>query len=158
MWDDTQEDTDDDHMLELHYIIAELPDDLMALWPRSGNWFGPGRKRLYPRASKRKEENAELHSESSSPEDPEEGNSKVGNSDNQDPEKLSHEPGGEGAGEAEDEHIPPLEVQFNEEKPDDIDEDEAAVITSLIRRILKYDPAERPSAAELLQDPWFEGV
>ncbi len=43
-----------------------------------------------------------------------------------------------------------LEVLFNEHKPDHIDEDEAAIISSLVRRILKYNPLVRPSAAELL--------
>jgi hypothetical protein len=32
---------------------------------------------------------------------------------------------------------------------------EALKAKALIRRILKYDPAERPSAAEILRDPWF---
>jgi serine/threonine protein kinase len=41
-------------------------------------------------------------------------------------------------------------------KPDTIDENEARVITDLIRRILRYDPAERPSAADLLAEEWFQ--
>lgn len=50
----------------------------------------------------------------------------------------------------------PLEVRFEEHKPDDIGDVEAGVITSLIRSILKYEPMQRPTAAELLKHPWFQ--
>lgn len=50
----------------------------------------------------------------------------------------------------------PLEVRFKEHKPNNIDDMEADVITSLIRSILKYDPLQRPSAEELLKHPWFQ--
>ncbi|KAK3942500.1 hypothetical protein QBC46DRAFT_406245 [Diplogelasinospora grovesii] len=50
----------------------------------------------------------------------------------------------------------PLEVLFERNKPDDIDAEEAAVVTTLIRHILKYDPSERPSAEELLKEKWLE--
>ncbi|KAF9701433.1 hypothetical protein EKO04_000677 [Ascochyta lentis] len=48
-----------------------------------------------------------------------------------------------------------LEQRFAKRKHPDIDDEEAAVICQLIREILVYDPAERPSAAELLKHPWF---
>ncbi|KAI1129805.1 serine protein kinase [Nemania abortiva] len=38
----------------------------------------------------------------------------------------------------------------------DLDEGEARKVKALIRRILQYDPAKRPSATELLRDPLFE--
>lgn len=50
----------------------------------------------------------------------------------------------------------PLEVRFAEHKPCDIDDEEAGVVTSLIRLILKYDPMQRPTAEELLKHPWFQ--
>ncbi|KAJ2966941.1 hypothetical protein NQ176_g9907 [Zarea fungicola] len=37
----------------------------------------------------------------------------------------------------------------------DIGEEEGRQVKKLIRRILQYDPAMRPSAAEILLDPWF---
>ncbi|KAG7285230.1 hypothetical protein NEMBOFW57_009851 [Staphylotrichum longicolle] len=50
----------------------------------------------------------------------------------------------------------PLELLFEQNKPADIDADEAGIITALIRRILKYKASERPSAAEILKDKWFK--
>ena len=51
---------------------------------------------------------------------------------------------------------PSLEALFSEYKPDDIDDENAKVITGLIRQILKYERSERPSAAEILEHPWFK--
>ncbi|KAI1303969.1 serine protein kinase [Xylaria venustula] len=48
-----------------------------------------------------------------------------------------------------------LEDFFEHKKPNDIDRNEAGQIKRLLRRIFRYDPKERPSAAELLQEPWF---
>ena len=47
-----------------------------------------------------------------------------------------------------------MEEMFDQERPD-LDEEEARKVKALIRRILQYDPAKRPSPAEILQDPWF---
>ncbi|KAK8037640.1 CMGC/SRPK protein kinase [Apiospora marii] len=49
-----------------------------------------------------------------------------------------------------------MEEFFDEAKPD-LDEEEAGKVKALVRRILQYDPEKRPSAAELLRDPWFSG-
>lgn len=47
-----------------------------------------------------------------------------------------------------------MEESFDEAGPE-IDEEEARKIKMLIRRILQYDPAKRPSTADILRDPWF---
>ncbi|KAH6980857.1 serine protein kinase [Ilyonectria sp. MPI-CAGE-AT-0026] len=107
---------DDDHLLALNDILGDLSSDIMALWPRSGRWFGPDGERLNPRAELPADDdlfNPELHVDDS------------------------------------------LETLFGQNKPDDVDEAESAVIIALIRRILNYDPALRPTAEELLEDPWF---
>ena len=43
-----------------------------------------------------------------------------------------------------------LKICFNKYKPNDIDEEEAKVIIRLIYQVSKYDPSERPCAAEIL--------
>jgi serine/threonine protein kinase len=48
----------------------------------------------------------------------------------------------------------PMEELFDQAGPD-LDEDEACKVKALVRRILQYDPARRPSPAEILLDPWF---
>lgn len=47
-----------------------------------------------------------------------------------------------------------VEQAFDETRPD-VDDAEAAQIKSLVRWILNYDPAKRPSADEILRHPWF---
>ncbi|OAA57871.1 serine/threonine-protein kinase SRPK3 [Niveomyces insectorum RCEF 264] len=47
-----------------------------------------------------------------------------------------------------------IEDKFDEAAPD-IPKEEAQTIKALIRRILQYDPAQRPSAKDILLDPWF---
>ncbi|KAH8908581.1 serine/threonine-protein kinase SRPK3 [Coniochaeta sp. PMI_546] len=49
-----------------------------------------------------------------------------------------------------------LEIMFREQKPSEIGDDEEAVILSLLRQILRYDPNERPSAVDLLEHVWFK--
>ncbi len=50
-----------------------------------------------------------------------------------------------------------MEELFDQAGPD-IDEDDARSVKALIRRILQYDPAKRPSPAEILSDSWFRGI
>ncbi|CAI7635402.1 unnamed protein product [Penicillium glandicola] len=47
-----------------------------------------------------------------------------------------------------------MEMLFDQASPD-LDEEEAHKVKALIRWILQYDPAKRPSPAEILSDPWF---
>ncbi|KAF7537894.1 hypothetical protein G7Z17_g12753 [Cylindrodendrum hubeiense] len=106
----------DDHLLALNDILGDLPSSIMALWPRSGSWFGPDRERLNPRADL--------------PTDNDRFNPKLFIN-------VS------------------LETVFGQNKPHDIDDAESAVIVALIRRTLNYDPWLRPTAEELLEEPWF---
>ena len=48
-----------------------------------------------------------------------------------------------------------LKVLFAQYKPAEIDNEESAVLCSLMQQILEYNPAKRPSAADLLKHPWF---
>lgn len=47
-----------------------------------------------------------------------------------------------------------MEELFDEASPD-ISKEESDAVKALVRRILQYDPAKRPSAEEILLDPWF---
>ncbi|KAF5616943.1 cmgc srpk kinase [Fusarium sp. NRRL 25303] len=48
----------------------------------------------------------------------------------------------------------PMEQAFEDNSPD-MTEEEAQEVKKLIRWILQYDPAKRPSAEEILRHPWF---
>ncbi|RAK85729.1 kinase-like protein [Aspergillus costaricaensis CBS 115574] len=50
-----------------------------------------------------------------------------------------------------------MEEQFDSTEPD-IDLKEADEVKGLIRWILQYDPAKRPSPAEILSHPWFRNI
>ncbi|KAH7309688.1 serine protein kinase [Stachybotrys elegans] len=52
---------------------------------------------------------------------------------------------------------PPLEELFDQTDPD-LSTEEANEVKALIKRILQYDPAKRPTATELLIDPWFSAI
>ncbi|KAK8109433.1 kinase-like protein [Apiospora kogelbergensis] len=47
-----------------------------------------------------------------------------------------------------------MEEMFDQANPD-LDAEETDAVKVLIRRILQYDPAQRPSPTEILRDPWF---
>lgn len=48
-----------------------------------------------------------------------------------------------------------LEDVFDCYKPSAMSAQESDAVKSLLRRIFQYEPEKRPSAAELLKDPWF---
>ncbi|CAG8946696.1 unnamed protein product [Penicillium salamii] len=50
-----------------------------------------------------------------------------------------------------------MEECFDRAGPE-LDEEEANKVKALIRWILQYDPAKRPSPTEILSDPWFCGI
>lgn len=161
--DDSEEEADDDHLLEMHEILGNLPDKLMAAWPRSAEWFGPNGERLNPRANLAEENLAELDGDEGSDHPVDEDRKEADDAEEMDEfeahlddiedskiEDLNMEEDGELF------VSKPLEDLFDENKPCDIGPGEARAITSLIRRILRYEPAERPSAAELLEEAWFK--
>ncbi|KFA75783.1 hypothetical protein S40288_09664 [Stachybotrys chartarum IBT 40288] len=52
---------------------------------------------------------------------------------------------------------PPMEELFDQAGPE-LDVEEAGVVKALIRRILQYNPVDRPTAVEILSDPWFATI
>lgn len=52
-----------------------------------------------------------------------------------------------------------MEELFDEASPHEpLDKEEAEEVKNLIRWILNYDPAKRPSPAEVLRHPWFAAI
>ncbi|KAL2810860.1 kinase-like domain-containing protein, partial [Aspergillus cavernicola] len=54
--------------------------------------------------------------------------------------------------------LPTLEESFDKTKPDDLDEEEAGVVKSVLRWTLQYEQEDRPSASDLLKHPWFAAM
>ena len=50
----------------------------------------------------------------------------------------------------------PIKVRIDDLKL--ASDEEATATVKLVERCLRLDPAHRPTAAELLSDPWFDGV
>lgn len=119
MFGNTQEDADDDHLIQLHNIVRPLSDSIMSAWPGASTWFDADGNPV--------------------PQDDEHGDG------------AAVEIEGQGELYVYD----TLEQRFAKAKPADIDDEEAAIVCKLIREMLAYDPAERPSATELLKHPWF---
>lgn len=53
---------------------------------------------------------------------------------------------------------PPLEMFPKRKAPPEMDAGEVEAVGVLLREILQYNPAKRPTAADLLKDPWFEAI
>jgi serine/threonine protein kinase len=51
-----------------------------------------------------------------------------------------------------------LEERWARMKPDEFDEEETEIVLGLIKKILRWDPSDRPSAEDLLKEEWFAGV
>ncbi|PGG97446.1 CMGC protein kinase [Helicocarpus griseus UAMH5409] len=163
---ETQEEADDDHLLSLNDILEPLPDSWLEKWPRPHLHIGPSRERLPPP----EEEDSEMDEVYGSGDEENDGQGgsdddglavagkgdRIGNS-RASPEADNTVPYMDVDG------PPPfvsesLEVLFDKNKPEDMFADEAGVVTSLMRQILRYDPSERPTAAQLLEHQWFREI
>lgn len=169
--DDSQEEADDDHLMELNDILEPLPDSWLEKWPRSHLYFGPNRERLNPRAQE------DIDIEISDDDDDEQLNAEHletlgGESDNEDGSVTPIDGDRDDMNNGDDfpavddpnpdldddapfinEH---LEALFEKNKPANMSTAEAQVVTSLIRQILRYDPSDRPTATQLLGLEWFK--
>lgn len=140
--DDEQEEADDHHILDFIDVLGPLPEHLMAKWSRQDKWIGPGGERFQPSEPENSDDIAE------SDEDFEAEDATDANADG--PEEIEDDDF------AEPFINEPLEAQFSLNKPEDIDEGEARVITALIREMLQYERSRRPTAEQLLRHEWFQ--
>jgi non-specific serine/threonine protein kinase len=175
---DNPELADDDHILQLIDVLGSLPDYLMKRWKRASKWIGPNGERLQPpleddNSAFSEELNDDLGLGRESPKlvSVDDEKSAESLSEETRPKVLSWthlqvgesiqaasnaEPGDDDFEEEDGSWISDsLEVHFDQNKPSDIDVEEAKVITDLIRKILQYEPAKRPTAEEILKHPWF---
>jgi serine/threonine protein kinase len=117
----------DDHLIELSEIIGPLPCHMRNAWSRYSLYFGPNRERLDARPS-------------------DFDDSEMGRT------LKAHRPAG-GLGPPT--LFPSLEDKFFQYKPNDMNDEEARELASLLRNILQIEPSQRPSAAQLLEKQWF---
>ncbi|KAF8543682.1 hypothetical protein BDD12DRAFT_874129 [Trichophaea hybrida] len=110
-FDSTDDENDDEHLLQMTDILGDLPEGIFNKWTRENRCFGPNRQQI----------NSCVNGE------PDDGEFRFDS----------------------------LEKYFHSNKPSDLDDREAEIIIALIRKILQYDPEKRPSAADLVRDPWF---
>ncbi|WQF83008.1 Putative protein kinase [Colletotrichum destructivum] len=120
----------DEHLIQLTDIIQPLPENLIEKWPASDF------------------DEDDLGEGDDGHEDTE--GDVVGFNDNDD---FGFDIG---------ERIPPqtldsLEKLISDNKAADVDEAEEKKMTSLLRSIFQYNPARRPSAADLLEHAWLKG-
>ena len=162
--DDEEEEMDDDHLIAMRDILGELPEGIMRLWPRSRKWIGLDEGPCGPYTTRQGYDS----DDSVADEDAGPRGDKGDDDDSRDNDFGDRGHGEDGrnnpeyyAGTDEDSELFakfPLETLFYKNKPNDIDAEEAAKITALIRRILRYDASERPSVGELLKEKWFADV
>ncbi|KAK2024283.1 serine/threonine-protein kinase SRPK3 [Colletotrichum zoysiae] len=145
-FDSSDEALDDDHLLQMSEIIQPLPENLIAKWPSSSKYYGSEGERLNVKPSdfdKRNFLSGEDDEQNVTKEDAnglEEDGGFDANARERAPVKL----------------FDSLEKLISDNKPSDVDEAEEEIIVSLLRSIFQYDPAQRPSAAELLEHAWLK--
>ncbi|KAL2021757.1 hypothetical protein VTK56DRAFT_6700 [Thermocarpiscus australiensis] len=152
------EETNDEHLLQLTEVLGPLPEEFVSRWRRRDKYYGPDGRRLdvTEHGSRDDEGGSGSDKDETDQEDgvmedlASEGN---GGSPPDSPASTSSQssslwlapPG----------TFDPLERQLQDHKPDDMDESEAEEVSRLLRWILQYDASKRPSAEEILRQPWF---
>jgi serine/threonine protein kinase len=112
-----ENETNDDHFLQLFDVLGPIPRDTLSKWARSDVYF---------------------------------------NADGENIKSYIGElPEGYDLNEIKEHNLPPLEEFFDREKPAEMSNEESKQIRHILRWILRFDKTKRPTARELLNDPWF---
>ncbi|CAK7224484.1 hypothetical protein SCUCBS95973_005533 [Sporothrix curviconia] len=119
--DETDEEHDDEHLLQMVSLLGPLNDAAWARWKRLSRYYSVGDSGQRTLFSMNVVEGEPIRR----PEDSHPWN------------------------------LQTMEQVFDRLAPD-VSDAETRETKRLIRHILQYDPAQRPTAAEILQDPWFQ--
>ena len=110
----SHDEDNDEHFLQLGYILGPIPDHLYRFWSRSSKYFDARREQFNNCLEEVPAETDPLSAQGVS-----------------------------------------LELLFDRFEPADMGETKTKAVTSLLRRILRYEVTERPTANTVLQDPWL---
>jgi serine/threonine protein kinase len=144
------ETTNDEHLIQITETIQPLPEVLFKKWPRASMYYGPTGERL---SIHNNVHSSDVGSNEERPDtegdltEMEEGHWFDDETDTESQGQVSL---------ASSRHFDSLEKRFRDVKPADIDEREEEEILRLIRLALQPDVATRASAAQLLQQAWFQ--
>jgi serine/threonine protein kinase len=125
----TGEVIDDDHLIQLIEIIGPLPVNLLSQWQR-----------------------VHLHFTETGERRPAHGNPI-----NELVKKMMGLRGDAEIPTSPPQPYPSLRDIIRENKPDDLDPDDADQMLQLLQWILRHEPSRRPTAVELLRHQWFQG-
>lgn len=124
--------TEDDHMVELINTLGPMPIDIRSHWVRHERYYNSEGKQI--RFSIEEDKPSQFSSN--------EFNDEAAETQMEEDFVDEVEPA-------------TLEDKFSKYKMEEISDPETQVILDLLRMILVYEAEDRPTAAELLQHPWF---
>lgn len=136
------EETNDEHLIQITDMIQPLPETLLSKWSRRASYYGPNGERLEIRDDDVEEASGGANND---------GSSLADRDWDGDGDSSAEDSSGEEVPLATTGHVDTLEERFRAKKPGDVGDEEAALIVNLMRQALQPDAAKRASAAELLQ-------
>lgn len=157
------EEADDDHLLQMIDILGPLPKSLAERWPRWRTYFDESGVRIKDYIGEPFDQDkfdAEMNDNDRYDDDQYEDDDfypddSIAEADENDSVPEIVPTGSPMPSEGSGPTLPPLERFFDLQKPSSLDTAESQVIVTLLKQILDYDPARRPSTSELLEHPWF---
>ncbi|KAH6631052.1 kinase-like domain-containing protein [Chaetomium sp. MPI-SDFR-AT-0129] len=149
------EQTNDEHLIQLSEVLGPLPAGLAGRWRRRERYFGLEGERLRVREGGR--EGSDMGEDDDF--DGGDGDD-MDDVDDADDDEAATSPMSTSSSFwlADVEKFAPLEDQLRDNKPEDMSDDEVEEVAKLIRWILDYDTSNRPSVEAILEHPWFKSL